>query len=234
MFDIHLGDRVRINASTFQSPAIVLGQVGQGRSTALLKTALELIKNKQTGLLYDPFGDLAEDLKNYIQTEELKTHVKILSQEKTTDFVPLLKNYLVIVHGSKLDDGSRYTRTKGQEILKQAYKNLTTNDWLVIDEAWEYLDDELLANYLNSNGPKSILSSQSFVGLSKQEREQMYVVAKNLLLYKTRRIDGNWIEQFTKGVVKSSDIAAIKQYHYLYLDEEDTTYDAVPWPIEKI
>ena len=234
MFDIHLGDKVCINSNAIQSPLLVLGQVGQGRSTSLLKITLELIANKQTGLFYDPFGDLAKDIQNYIKSDTFNSQTKFISQDEDVDFPFLLANNFIIVFGDKLNDGARHTRRKGQAILKAAYKNLTRENWLIVDEPWEYLGDGLFKQYLSPDGPKTILSSEGLFGLSKIEREQVYAFTKNLVLYKTRRIDGNWIEQYSSSAVKSSDIAAIKQYHYLFIDENGSTYDAVPWPIKKI
>ena len=62
MFDIHLGDNLRIPSDKFKEGFYITGNPGQGKTVSLINIALEAIKNNQTGLLLDPYGDLARDV----------------------------------------------------------------------------------------------------------------------------------------------------------------------------
>ena len=76
MFDIQIGDKLSLNSTKLSSPLLVLGNAGQGKITTLKQITLELIKNKQKGVLYDPYGHLSQDIKASIQSSESKKNVQ--------------------------------------------------------------------------------------------------------------------------------------------------------------
>lgn len=246
MFELQLGDKLSIKELYLREavfPFVLVGKPGQGKSVFLVKLALELIKNQQTGVLYDPFGDLSKRIQEFTQSDTAKKHIKVFSHDEEIDF-SLAKTHFLLVAGNQLRDGTRTTQEKAKQVLDKAIEALSEKDWLLVDEAFSFLTDELFDAYLAAHGPKRILSSQTFLDLSEKERKRLFAITSGVFVCKPRNIDIKWLcEHFSRFEMKS--MMAIKQYHFQYIyphgevgtPEEirkKASYDAIPWPLASI
>lgn len=235
MFEMHLGDGLTLKPSTVKSPLLILGEAGQGKTVLLLQLVLELIRNNQHGLIYDPYGDLAKDIDHHVQSEKMRARTSLTSEGlyveggiSTHD-----KDRFTIVSGDIIKNGAIATRASAQKVITQALKELQHNDWLIIDEASDFLTDDIFEAYLNDKGPRLVLSDQSLIRYSSIQRCQLLQSTTQIALYKTRNIDGKFIEQAI-GSPNAKQIAAIKQYHYYWINGIEQKYTNSPWPIEMI
>ena len=233
MFEISIGRSVSINSESLVSPLIVLGQIGQGRSTAIEKILVELVSRNQKGIYYDPFGDLCLDFEHNFISEEAKNRYQVISQEDSALILEMAQKKMVLIQGKKMEDGAINTRKKGKALMKRIIPILKKEDWLIVDEAWEYVEDDLFESYFSGN-VKTVLSIESMIPLSSPQRSVAFKSCTNLIVYKSRRIDGKLLEENFPEYFSIKDLSAIKQYHFQYFDRENISYDTVPWPIEKI
>ena len=81
MFDIQIGDKLSIKSTKVGSPLLILGNYGQGKTTTLEQIVLKLIKSKQKGILYDPYGDLVKDIQKYATSDKAKKHFAIFEDD---------------------------------------------------------------------------------------------------------------------------------------------------------
>lgn len=247
MFELKIGEKLSIRELYLREavfPFLLVGKTGQGKSYFLMKLVLELIRNRETGVLYDPFGSLTEAIQDHLETGGAKAHVKTFTQDEAIDF-QLTQSHFLLVRGNTLSDGFRATRAKAQEVLMSAFDALGEKQWLVIDDAFHWLNDDLFEEYTKANGPKRFLSCQGFLELSDDERRRiMFSLAQGVFVYKPTTLDAKWLcEHYKRFDMKS--MMAIKQYHFQYLcpyGEKGTpdeiknrpSYDTVPYPQPKV
>jgi energy-coupling factor transporter ATP-binding protein EcfA2 len=217
MFDIHVGDTVSGNpvlipSVEFGKGVLLTGRPGQGKSTVFLQIALAAIRNKQRGVILDPYGDLANDL-------HARIGVKIFDIDDVTEkdlARALAAGEMFVVYTRQLSDGERVTREKGCAFLKMVYKHLKRGDWLMIDEAFAFIDDELWRLYLQSGvmGLHFLFCEIRISRLSEDEREALLKMVQNYIVYKIQNFDAlclaKWRPEFDP-----KKIAAVKQYHFL-------------------
>jgi hypothetical protein len=231
MFEFHLGKGLTLSSEELKAPLLLLGRSGQGKSTFLMQFVLELIKNKQSGLLYDPYGDLTLSIQKHLQSEEAKSFVQVLNQDE--DLPGFDGSKFLLVSGNLMEEGTRITAKKAQAFLK-AYVSLKSDGWLIVDEAFDLMDEELFDFYVNREGKQKILlSAEELVGLSKIERERLLRVVQSIVAYKTRKLCAKWLSEY-QPVFKTKDMEAIKQYHFQYSMGDQFGYDSVRWPLEDI
>ena len=236
MFEIQIGDKLSLKSSAVESPLLVLGSTGQGKSTTLIQVVLELIKNNQTGVLYDPYGDLVKAIQKNVISENLKNRFVVfdgsISEE---DIKENIGNKFILVSTRKLKEGGRHTQGKAQSIIQIFFKYLQKDQWCVIDEAFEYLTDDIIENYfdLMQKGRKFIFSDVSLINLSEQERSKFISEIDNYIIYKTRNVDAQWLEENNKNF-NAQNIKAIKQYHFQCLHNGELEYSPSLWPIRTI
>ncbi len=234
MFEMHVGDGLTIDSSTVQSPTVILGKAGQGKTVFIMLWALELIKNKQRGLLYDPFGDLARDIQDRTESEEVKQHTTFLTQEEFLSSQEAINGF-VVVQGQTLEDGAAATRGVAQEVVRKAYTLLDEDAWLIIDQASDIADQELFSKYIGADmkTPRTLLCDQTLINYSRAQREELFSKAQQWVFFKVRNIDGRFLEEnFASPTAK--DIAAMKQYHFYYIGDGEPQYTTSRWPVEKI
>lgn len=75
MFDLHLGDKLSIPSTLLEKPLFLTGRTGQGKSTAFLVIVYALIRNSQSGLIFDPYGDLVGELKKQMAAKKITNSV---------------------------------------------------------------------------------------------------------------------------------------------------------------
>ena len=232
MFDFHLGDGLTVSSAALSSPLVVLGRAGQGKSVFLLQVALELIKNKQHGILYDPFGDLAKDIQTHLQSTEAKQQATFVTQDQFLTSITEINSF-VVISGNLFEDGAASTRVAAYKVLKKAYTLLSPTDWIIIDEAFDMVDDELFQSYLAKNGvPKAVLCDQSIMTkLSKKQRDALFENTKQWVIYKPQNVDGRMIEEYLKNPT-AKQIAAMEQYHFYWINNGKPTYTRGVWPIQ--
>jgi hypothetical protein len=232
MFELHLGEDLSVKSADLTSPLLVLGKSGQGKSVFLMNLVLELIKNGQKGYLYDPFGDVARKVTEHLSSPEARVHVKMVSAE---DAAPLVENKegFFLIHGNSMEDGTRKTCETARPLLKSIFAKATEDSWLIIDEAFGVIDEELFDLYLSKPAPKLVLSSTEVVGLSTRERARLFRATETIALYKPREVDAKWLEE-NYPALNSKSIGAIKQYHFQFLHEGMVKYTAAPWPLPKL
>lgn len=229
MFELHLGDDLTVSTDHLTSPLVILGNVGQGKSVFSAQLVLELIRNQQPGVLYDPYGDLAKKIQANATSAAAKRFLQVLPQTVTIT-AQLLHNKFTLITGDKFTDGSADTRMQAQRILKQVYQQAAVGSWIIIDEAFELVDAELFRHYLSHTGTHTVISDTTLVTLSADQRQQLLNAAKQWVVYKPRKIDGNFLEQHFPAI-KAKDIAAIQQYHYYWIDSGVGRYTKAAWPI---
>ncbi len=231
---MHMGDDLIVKSATVQSPLLILGNAGQGKTVFLLQLVLELIHNKQHGMIYDPFGDLAKAINEHVQSDEMRERVPMTSDKLYWDDPATdTKDGFLVVAGNCIEEGAVVTREHGQKVITKALKEIDSDGWLIIDEASDFLTDEIFEAYIRDGGPRLVLSDQSLIRYSSRQRGRLLRAAKQIVLYKTRNIDGKFIES-AFGEPTAKDIAAIKQYHYYWIDDKQCTYTKSPWPINII
>jgi archaellum biogenesis ATPase FlaH len=219
MLELHLGKELRLNDVPGNAPILLLGRQGQGKSSFAIQFALELIRNRRPGLLYDPYGDMAEKIEQMVQTPYAKSFL-------VTDFI--------IHRGNKFEDGSEKTRKDATQLLIEAMKTLNDGAWLVIDDFVDLMSQELFEELLKaSKRIKLLLSAETLVGLSEEQRNKLLETISTVILYKPRAMDAKWLHQYD-SLFKEKDIAAIKQYCFQFKIGEQYGYDSVPWPYKEL
>jgi len=232
MFELHLADGLTVQNTAVSSPVVIIGNSGQGKTVFLIQLALELIKQKQTGLLYDAFGDLAEDIKAKLVSPAATQQVKFISQEDFVKTKPKIDSFFIVT-GKTINDGAIYTRGQAEQVTKLAQQNLTSEHWLIIEQAYDFATPEIFTNYLSPASPKTFLSGDSLINLSTAQRAELFKTTKQLVVYKPRNLDGRLIEENYKTPT-AKDIAAIQQYHFYWLDRGQAAYHRAIWPIKDI
>lgn len=237
MFDIHLGDNLHIPSDKFKEGFFITGNPGQGKTVSLTNITLEVIKNNQTGLLLDPYGDLAKDVKNHLKTAKAKNQVFVTTldiSQKELDSA-LKKGLFVIASGNFFEDGNRETAKKGLSLLNKFFTQAKKDQWLIIDEAFSFLTDELFKKYLETNkiGLYTLFSANDFLLLSKKERRLFAKTINNLIIYKPRRMNAVLMAK-EMAELNPKDINAIKQYHFQLLMNNKVSYYGSKFPLDDI
>lgn len=234
MLELQLGKKTVVSFAGVQSPVLILGRPGQGKSVLVLQICLELIRNKQTGLFYDPYGDLAQKIQTSVTSKEGKRLLFTCSQDEfANQGLSKLSTHFVVVYGNYLIDGSVQTKQKARSAISQALPVLTKHQWLLVDEAFSLEDDRLFTEFIKNDrsAPRRIFSANSLLGLSAQDRQRLMAAVRHWFVYKVQNIDAQFLEEADEQF-KAKDIAAIQQYQYQVLMNGEASYDAVPWPIQ--
>lgn len=237
MLEIQIGDKIS-QKITGGKPLfnLTLWNAGQWKSTTLMQFALELIKQKQTGLLLDPYGDLANNIRKLAISTDAKNHLEFFhdnfDQEKLSE---VISSKFVIISFDLIKNWWRNTRETLSTFLNQVIKNIKKDGWLIIDEALELIDDELFNNYfkMQDKWVNLILSDQSLLNLSEKERTVLLNKINSFIIYKTRNINAQFLEK-NKKEFSARSISAIQQYHFQYLSENSLQYSASVWPLKEI
>lgn len=236
MLELHLGQKTVISFEGVKSPILVLGRPGQGKSILILQICLELIRNQQTGLFYDPYGDLTEKIQASVASEEGRELLISCSQDEfAQQGLSKLSKHFVVVHGNYIVDGAAETKQKARLVISQALEKLTNSQWLLVDEAFSLEDEQLFVELIKNDqsAPYRILSANSLLGLSAKDRQRLMNTVRHWFVYKVQNIDAQFLEQ-GNGQFNSKDIAAIQQYQYQALLEGKMSYDSAPWPIQLV
>jgi len=237
MFDIHLGDNLRIPSDKFKEGFYITGNPGQGKTVSLINIALEAIKNNQTGLLLDPYGDLARDVKNHLISTKAKNQVFITSLEVNQKDLntALDKGLFVIASGNFFEDGNRATAKKGIDLLNKFFIQAKKDQWLIADEAFSLLTDDLFEKYLEFKkiGLYPVFSANDFLLLSKKERKLFAKAVKNIVIYKPRRMNAILMSD-ERDELNPEDINAIKQYHFQVLMNNKISNHRGRFPLDDI
>jgi hypothetical protein len=236
MFELHIGDTLSVPFTAINSPLLLLGNMGQGRSTTLQKIVIDLIKNGQTGCIYDPYGDLTQAIKKGVISETYKNNFIIFDDSiSESEMKKNIPHKFILIYSKKLQEGGRNIRQKAIGLIKKLQKDLQEGQWCLVDEAFEYLDDTILKNYfdLTERGVKVVFSDSTLINLSKDEREELIKNIDNFIVYKLRNIDAKWLEE-NNPIFRMKDIGAIQQYHYQFLHNGRMEYSASLWPIETL
>jgi len=145
------------------------------------------------------------------------------------------KNKFVIAAGRFLEEGNRKTVEKGTKLLNLFYKQAKKGQWLIADEAFSFLTDELFEKYLENKkiGLYTVFSASDFFLLSKEERHRFAKNVKNFIIYKPRHMNAVMMAKERKEL-DPENIKAIKQYHFQLLMDNKISYHQSVFPIEKI
>lgn len=234
MFDIHISNNLIAQSSELTTPLVVIGETGNGKTIFLLQLALELIKNNQCGILYDPYGDLARDIQKNLKSVQAKNNTVVVTQE---EFLSVQQNSLdkfTVVSGNTIEDGAAATNLLAQAVLKQAYTMLGAEDWLIIDQASGMVDADLFSKYIATGAvPKTVLSDQTLINFSAKQRDELFSKTKQWVIYQVRNIDGQFIEE-NLNRPSAADIVAQEQYHFYWVNHGEVKYHAGPWPVQAI
>jgi len=236
MFDLHLGASLRVPSVAFKDGFFVTGNAGQGKSVWLEQLMIEVIKNRQTGLLLDPFGDLASEVQGHLKTSGAKNHVMFSDFEVPQKQLDIfLKDKFVVASGHLFKDGSRMTLKLGSTLLARFFKQAKSGQWLIIDEAFSFVTDDLFEQYLQAGklGLNAVFSAMDFYQLSEEERHRFAQHIKNLIIYKPRNIKAIMMAKEWKGL-NPEQIKALRQYHFQALVDGKLSHHAAQWPIESI
>ena len=236
MFDFHLGAKLQVSSNEFLKGFFISGSPGQGRTTTVQQILLDIIHNKQTGLFVEPYGNLSMALKENLETTEAKEHTVFLDLDcEAKDLEKAMRDHFVVASGSQLKEGARATAEKGRNVLKTFYGKAQKGQWLVVDEAFMYLDDQLFEQYTKGEALEinTVLSDTEFHQLSEVERRKFAKSIQNYILFKPRNLDAVMLAK-EKPQFEPEKIKAIKQFHFQYLIASNLGYDASKWPIDKI
>ncbi|EKD43592.1 MAG: hypothetical protein ACD_72C00211G0001 [uncultured bacterium] len=235
MFDFHLGDKLTVPSAVIKSPLVVLGKSGQGKSISIIQLVLELIKYGEPGMLYDPYGDLAKDVQRQVTLEKAKKSCLFISQQDFLSSKQLFDSKLfLIVNGNLLTEGGATTRVISQQVVLKAYQELAPDSWLVIDNAFGMVNEELFERYIAKNSAlRVVLSDQTMINLSAQQRKQLCEQAQQYVIYSLQKIDSRWIEELV-GNPKAEEILALPQYHFYYINLDKVIYTKSLWPVPQI
>lgn len=235
MFDFHLGDGLTIPNTNIQSPLIVLGKPGQGKTVFLLQCVLELIKHNKTGILYDPYGDLANDVQKYVVSENAKAHCVFLTQEKfLAEDQAVDPATFMIISGNLLEEGGVATREISQQVIMKASAQLTSESWLVIDNAFAMVNEALFAQYTKKqSSPQLVLSDMTMINLSAKQRAQLFAITHQYVIYNIQKIDSRWIEELV-GTPTAQEIFALPLYYFYWINQGKAKYIKAVWPVQSI
>ncbi|MFH1405070.1 MAG: hypothetical protein ABIH21_03160 [Patescibacteria group bacterium] len=236
MFELHLGENLRISSDKFKEGFFVTGNPGQGKTTFLVQLALEVIKNKQTGLIIDPYGDFAKDIQSHLKSDDAKQQVEFTNLDINQDELnSALKEKVIVATGNYLTEGNRVTAQKIQKLLKQFYTQAQADQWLIVDEPLSCIDDELFEHFITSTekGLNCVFSDSDFVKLSEDERAKFAKAVQNFVIYKPRNINSVLMAK-ERPVLNPDDIKAIKQYYFQILLDGKMSYIKSLFPIKDI
>jgi hypothetical protein len=231
MFDFHLGDGLTISSNSVTSPLIVLGNNGQGKTVFLLQYVLECMRNTRRVVLYDPFGDLAKKVQEHVVNPDVRAELQVCTQEEFLQN-PNIEKLYTLISGKTLIDGSVYTRNTAQKVLKKVYEQVAEDTDVVVDEAFNIADQELLGHF-EGGRVRSVLSGTTLIDLSKKDRGVLLAQTEYFVAYKIRNIDASFLEERIPQI-KAKDIAAIQQYHFYWIGMNEARYVRALWPIEKV
>ncbi|KKQ70859.1 MAG: hypothetical protein UT33_C0015G0027 [Candidatus Peregrinibacteria bacterium GW2011_GWC2_39_14] len=237
MFKIELGQKCLLDPSEISGPILLLGIPGQGKSVTMIQMALTLIKNKQKGLFFDTYGDLAETIKKLVKSKSSKANFAIFDANKISekDIQKNIKDKFVIVFSRTAHEGFRKTRAKANEIVKKAYKFAQKGDWIIADQAFDIIDDVLLEKYLQTKklGIKTVLADQTIMALSDKEKLQLKKAAGGYVIYKVRGLDANW---FPKNVpiFKGKKLSETPKYEFYFASNKKIAKFKGVFPLKAI
>ncbi|HBB02931.1 TPA: hypothetical protein DCZ16_04025 [Candidatus Peregrinibacteria bacterium] len=219
MFKIELGQKCILNSDEISGPILLLGIPGQGKSVTMIQMALTLIENKQKGLFFDTYGDLAEKIKKLVKSKSSKANFVIFDANKISekDIQKNIKNKFVIVFSRTAHDGFRRTRAQANEIVKNAYRFAQKGSWIITDQALDIIDDVLFEKYLQTRKSdiKTILADQTIMALSDKEKLQLKKAAGGYIIYKVRSLDSNWLQKNVK-TFKGKKLSETPKYEFYF------------------
>lgn len=234
MFEFHLGDKLSVPSTLFKDPVFLTGRAGQGKSVTFLKVVFELIRNNQCGLILDPYGDLARQVKEKSQAAGLAGNLVFgdfnmsLAELRSA----LEKGKMVVAASRILIEGERKSRDEGIKFLKRYFKCAKKGQWLLIDEAFSFLDDDILADYLSvkKKGLYVMFCDQGFSKLSEKERVKFGKLFGACIIYKVGNFDAICLAKCLP-LINPKNVAAIQQFHFQFVHEGKVTYHKGAWPL---
>ena len=240
MFEIQIWDNISIQSSNENFPLLALWKTGQWKSTSLEQIILELIKNKQSWFVLDPYWNLIKEIESLSLSASSKEHIKCFDLKAITedDILGNIENNLILISWNKLEEGSHITRKQSIKVLNLLFKYSNKCNYFVIDEAFEYIDNkEIFDNYLkliNSPDANLILSDEWLLWLSATQRKEILSIINTFIIYKPRNIDAKWLCDYVWNWLDQKDMSAIKQYHFQILNNGKIEYSPSLWPLNQI
>jgi len=235
MFEFHLGDKLSVPSALFKDPVFLTGRAGQGKSITFLKIVFDLIRNKQSGVIVDPYGDLAGKIKEKSEAAGQAGNLVFgdFSMSLAALRSALEKGKLVVVASRLLVDGERKSREAGIKFLKRYFKCAKKGQWFLIDEAFAFLDDEIFDDYLavKKKGLNVLFCDQGFAKLSVAERSKLARTFGAMIIYKMGNFDALCLAKCFPEI-NTKNVAAIQQFHYQFVRGGKVTYHAGVWPLE--
>ncbi len=235
MFELHLGDKLSVPSTLFDDPLFLTGRPGQGKSVTFLAIAHALVRNRQSGLIVDPYGDLAAKLKEQTVVKGMANRVVFggFEMDLATLRKHLKANKLVVVAARFLVDGERKGREEGIKLLKRYFRCAAPGNWLLIDESFAFVDDTIIEKFLQVKkmGLKVVFSDIGFYRLSEDERSRFCKLFGFYIIYKVMNFDAECLAKYNPAL-NPKNIAAIQQYHFQFLQGGKLSYHKGVWPLE--
>ncbi|MFA4931043.1 MAG: hypothetical protein WC570_04230 [Patescibacteria group bacterium] len=217
---------------TAERPGIMVlfGRSGQGRSITLQELVIADIHAGRGGLFIDPYGDLFENIKNYLPAGQadriiifeamagsLKDNIDKI--QVTIDFTTLQADQPKFIL-CKIDYrtlGHELVIKLGNYIVKQFLQHTTgQNQTLALDEAYNFIDEEVLAQILSrpDSGLSCLLSSQSAMDYQTEIKANILPVAHHVVSFFVDPYTAKIINQYHPDLAVET-LSVLEKFHFL-------------------
>jgi len=243
MFELKIGHDLTVPSTLFSRGVLLTGRAGQGKSTTFIDVALQAITHGQRGLIIDPYGDLANAIREKCVSVSSKKQVAFFGIEATrTEIGKALKaGKMAVVAATWLTDGERRTKEKMQKFFKSTFGLLQKGDWFIMDECFGFTDDRIFNMFLDFRKKKlhALFCDQGISRLSEKERRIFCKAVSNYLVYKCGRYDALGLVKSISAAnrktgISPGKIANVEAFNFLSLIEGSLSNHHGIWPIRKI
>lgn len=243
MFELKISQDLTVQSTLFSKGVLLTGRAGQGKSTTFISVALQAIKREQRGLIIDPYGDLANAIREKCVSAASKKQVAFfgVGAKKTSIGKALKAGKMAVVAADWQTDGERRTREKTQKFFKASYCLLQKGDWLIMDEVFGFTDDRIFRMFLDfrKKGLYALFCDQGISRLSEKERILFCKAVPNYFVYKCGRLDAVALLKAIPASLRKSEldpkkIEEVEPFQFLSLIKGSLTRQRGTWPIGKI
>lgn len=226
MFGLALTDRV--------GNMYLLGKQGQGKTTHLVGILASDIYHSRGGLVIDPFGDIIDQVARFVSPDQVGSFAEFAVEPDTVK--ANIERFESEIDLAALKDdsskmllcrlaypvvGAAQAREIGLHILKRYYEVVGREvdlggRTLLIDEAHNFIDDELLEEVLISRDYhlSCVLSDQTANEYALTVSRQIFAGLDHLICYQTGRLTAELLIEACQLQATLKELTGLQQYHY--------------------
>lgn len=208
----------------------LFGRSGQGKAVTLEDVVISDIHNGRGGMFIDPYGDLIKDIQDYIPTDKANKVAVFEAQAGTLD--ENIAKFQQEIHFEEMKKDSQkfllckldyktlsqgVARALGTYLVKQFLQVVGGgNRSLVLDEAHNFLDEEVLEQIVQSEekGLSCILSNQTSEHYLTDILERTLEAANHVLCYSADDATANLVNKH-HSEMSPSELTSLAKYHFV-------------------